>query len=102
MRTGETRMKATCFLLCLLACAALAPAQDDLPRHGVIGLVVTVRDKGKAPASDNPAIVQRVVEGSAAAQAGFQPGDVIRSIDGVPVTAPTQFAQAVSRAARSH
>jgi uncharacterized protein len=83
--------------LCLFGLAALAVAQDDLPRHGVIGLVVTLADKAKPSGPDNSAIVQRVAEGSAAAQAGFQAGDIIRSIDGRAVGAPTQFSQAVGR-----
>ena len=81
----------------LFACAVLAPAQDDLPRHGVIGMVVGISDKTKPPGPDNPAVVQRIVEGSAAAQTGFQAGDVIRSVDGMPVTAPVQFSQAIAR-----
>jgi pimeloyl-ACP methyl ester carboxylesterase len=90
-------MRIPCSFLLLLLSAALASAQDDLPRHGVIGLVVATADNAKPPGPDNAAIVQRVVAGSAGAQAGFQTGDVIRNIDGVSVTAPIQFSHAVGR-----
>lgn len=86
-----------CSWMLLLACTIWATAQDDLPRHGVIGLQVTTADITKSPRPDNPAVVQRIVEGSAAAQAGFQSGDVIRNIDGIPVTAPFQFSRTIAR-----
>jgi membrane-associated protease RseP (regulator of RpoE activity) len=86
-----------CTLMLLLACVVLAPAQDDLLRHGVIGLQVATADNTKSPGSDNPVVVQRVFEGSAAALAGFQSGDVIRGLDGIPATAPGQFSRAITR-----
>jgi pimeloyl-ACP methyl ester carboxylesterase len=88
------RLVSSC--LFLLACAGLAPGQDDLPRHGVLGLQVTTSDQAKSPGPANPALVQRVVEGSAAAQAGFLAGDIIRNIDGIPVTTPMQFSRAIA------
>lgn len=81
----------------LLACAVLASAQDDLPRHGVIGLQVTATDGTTPPGPTNPVVVQRVGEGSAAAQAAFQSGDVIRDINGIPVTTPIQFSRMIAR-----
>jgi pimeloyl-ACP methyl ester carboxylesterase len=76
------------FFLIILA-AGMARAQDDLPRHGVIGLQVT--------ANGGMITVERVVPGGAAAQAGFQPGDVLRSIESAPVVSPLQFSRAVGR-----
>jgi pimeloyl-ACP methyl ester carboxylesterase len=76
--------------LSLLTCAVFAPAQDGLPRHGVIGLQV-------APGPGNTAVVQRVVEGSAGAEAGFETGDVIREIDGVRAASHIEFSRAVGR-----
>src|SRR5689334_22298002 len=73
--------------LLFFSLAPLAPAQDDLPRHGVIGLQV----------AGSPPAVQRVVDGSAAAQAGFQPRDVLRQLDGVALSSTTQFTRAVGR-----
>ena len=89
-------MKIARCLLCLWTSAVFAVAQDDLPRHGVIGLVVAANE-AKAPGPDNPAVVRRVVEGGAAAQAGFQTGDIIRAIDGTAVTAPIPFSVAIGR-----
>ncbi len=82
-------MKLGCLAILLYACAVLA--QDDLPRHGAIGMQVT------ANPTSNLVVVQRVIEGSAAAEAGFQPGDVIRDIDGVPPGTPVQFAGIITR-----
>ena len=81
----------------VLAWVALAAAQEDLPRHGVIGLQVALKDNTQAAGPTNPPIVQRVAEGSGAAQAGFQTGDVIQTVDGQSVAAPFQFAYAISR-----
>jgi pimeloyl-ACP methyl ester carboxylesterase len=80
----------------LVAGCILASAQDDLPRHGVIGMLVGAADRTKPPGPDNPSLVQRVFEASAAAQSGFQIGDVIRTVDGHPVATPAQFSQAIA------
>jgi pimeloyl-ACP methyl ester carboxylesterase len=81
----------------LLACTLLTAAQDQLPRHGVIGLQVAVSDTTKPSGSSNPPVVQHVIDGSAAAQAGFRAGDIIRDIDGIPATTPFQFSRGVAR-----
>jgi uncharacterized protein len=60
---------------------------DDLPRHGVIGLVV----------SGTPPAVQRVLAGGAGETAGFRIGDVIQAIDGRSVDTADQFVRAVGR-----
>jgi len=86
------------FVLLILVAGTflLALAQDDLPRHGVIGLAVGAFDKTKPAGPDNPLVVQRVMEGGAGAAAGFQTGDVIRAVDGLPVSAASQFVQAIA------
>src|ERR1700691_223781 len=69
-------------IFCWLAClsnAVLASAQsvspqrtDDLPRHGIIGLVVVPADPAKpANPQTNPLIVKTVVSGGAGAAARF-------------------------------
>ena len=45
-------------ILFLLALSAAAMAQDDLPRHGVIGLQVT------SAGESSPVTVERVIEGA--------------------------------------
>jgi pimeloyl-ACP methyl ester carboxylesterase len=67
---------------------ALWAAPDDLQRHGIIGLII---GPGTPPA------VERVVAGAAGEAAGFQPGDVIRSVDGVAVATQDQFVRAIAR-----
>lgn len=86
-------------LLAVLALAALAvvasgvPTQaqtrDPLPRHAVLGAALVADTGGVA--------VSAVVPGSAAATAGVQRGDVITTIDGVPVPGVTQFLDAIRR-----
>jgi alpha-beta hydrolase superfamily lysophospholipase len=68
----------------LMCTAAFA---DDLPRHGVIGLVV----------SGTPPAVQRVAAGGAGEAAGFRNGDVIQAIDGRTVETADQFVRAIGR-----
>jgi pimeloyl-ACP methyl ester carboxylesterase len=69
----------------LLVCAAALA--DELPRHGVIGLVV----------NGTPPAVERVVAGGAGEAAGFRAGDVIQAIDGRTVETADQFVRAVGR-----
>jgi len=81
------------------ASAFAAQAQSDsLPRHGVIGLRVAPSDLAKPedPAT-NPATIQIVTPGSAGEAAGFQPGDVLLSLDDAPVSTAIDFAHKVSR-----
>lgn len=75
----------TLFLLWVAATgAALA---QELPRHGVIGLVV----------AGTPATVQRVVSGGAGAAAGIQTGDILLALNDVRVDSGDQFARMVGR-----
>jgi len=74
--------------LAILTTAVLSAA--DLPRRGMIGLIV-------APQDGNAVVVTGLVEGGAGAAAGFQKGDVIVSIDGAPATEVPAFTRAVSR-----
>ncbi|KQT19425.1 RIP metalloprotease RseP [Methylobacterium sp. Leaf399] len=50
---------------------------------------------------ETPARVEAVIAGSAAERAGFQPGDVIRSIDGAPVGSFTDMQRTVTGSAGS-
>ena len=85
------------FVLSLVASYTLAQA-DDLPRHAVIGLQVAPADldKPEDPAS-NAATVKAVVPGGAGAVAGFEVGDVLVSLDGVPVATAIEFAHRIFR-----
>jgi len=93
-----------CWLACL-ASGALASAQsvspqrtDDLPRHGIIGLVVVPADPAKpANPQTNPLIVKTVVSGGAGEAAQIQPGDILDGLDGQPVGSPEEFARIISR-----
>ena len=59
---------------------------DDLPRHGVIGLVVAPFDPSKpVDPKSNPPVVKTVVPGGAGGAAGLQAGDIVRELDGRPV-----------------
>lgn len=66
---------------------AAALSAQDLPRHGIVGLVV----------QGSPATVQAVVPGGPGDAAGIRAGDVIESLDGKPVESGDQFARAVGR-----
>jgi pimeloyl-ACP methyl ester carboxylesterase len=91
--------------LALLWCSAIAPAQtvtsaasDDLPRRGVIGLVVVAADTAKPEdPQTNPPTVKTVVPGGAAAAAGIQAGDILRELNGQPVSGSAEFALMSSR-----
>ncbi|HXN99813.1 MAG TPA: PDZ domain-containing protein [Candidatus Acidoferrales bacterium] len=95
-----------CFCsLALLSCSAIAAAQTvtsapsgDLPRHGVIGLVIVAADTAKPEdPQTNPPTVKTVVPGGAAAAAGIQPGDILRELNGQPVSGSAEFALTISR-----
>lgn len=94
------KFRASFCCLALLSCSAIAPAQtvtsvgsDDLPRHGVIGLVIVAADTAKPEDPlTNPPTVKAVVPGSAAATAGIQPGDILRQLNGQPVSDSAEFA----------
>jgi hypothetical protein len=78
--------------------ASTPQTSGDLPRHGIIGLVVAPVDPSKpGDATTNPPSVRTVVPGSAAAFAGIAPNDVIRELDGHPVANATDFASSVGR-----
>jgi pimeloyl-ACP methyl ester carboxylesterase len=83
-------MKNIIVLVCGLAVTGWGATEDDLPRHGVIGLAVGRGD-------DNRPTIVRVVEGGAGAAAGFQRGDVMESVDDVATSLPEQFTRAVGR-----
>jgi uncharacterized protein len=74
-----------------LLCARGAPAQQSLPRHGILGAVMADRD--------GHATIGSLIPGSAAAAAGLQPGDAVLSVDGVAVGGVRAFVAALRRPA---
>ena len=95
-------------ILCWLAYlsnAVLANAQaispqriDDLPRHGMIGLVVVPADPVEpVNPQTNPLIVKTVVSGGPGEAAQIQPGDIVDGLDGQPVSSPEEFARMIGR-----
>jgi uncharacterized protein len=90
-------ISANLLLLSLVAISGPALA-DDLPRHGVLGIVVSPSDPAKPEdPKANPPRAQTVLPGGSAEVAGIQPGDVLVSLDSQPVTSSTDFARAVGR-----
>jgi len=97
----------SCSSLCLVLVLFSGPvnaenagreAGDDLPRHGVAGLVVTAADSAKPEdAQTNPPIVKTVVSGGAGEAAGIKPGDTLLELDGKPVATAASFAQEIGR-----
>jgi alpha-beta hydrolase superfamily lysophospholipase len=93
-----------CFLSFLL-CSEFARAQsaapargDQLPRHGVIGLVLAAADSGKPEdPQSNPPTIKTVIPGGAGEAAGIQPGDSPTELDGQPVASSADFALRISR-----
>ncbi len=91
--------------LAYLSSAAVASAQsvspqriDDLPRHGIIGLVIVSADPARpANPPTNPLIVKTVVSGGAGEAAQIQPGDVLNALDGQSLSSPEEFARKISR-----
>ena len=73
-------------------------AADDLPRHGIAGLVVAPADSSKSSYRQaNPPTVQTVVKGGAGEAAGLQTGGAIVELDGKPVANSAGFALEVGR-----
>jgi S1-C subfamily serine protease len=71
---------------------------DDLPRHGVIGLVLAAKDPTHAESvKANPPTVQIVMPGGAGDAAGFKTGDIVRGLDGTPITSSADFAVRIGR-----
>lgn len=77
--------------------ASSAPG-DDLPRHGIIGLVVAGADTAKPEdGQTNPPTVKNVVPGGAGEAAGIQPGDTLLELDGKQIAASASFVQEIGR-----
>ena len=86
----------TLFLIPVVAGLTCSAQTNDLPRHAVIGLQVGPADQDKPENSaTNPATIRAVIPGGAGEAAGLQVGDVLVSLDGVPVTTGTDFAQRI-------
>ena len=78
--------------------SAGSAVDDDLPRHGIIGLVVAAPDSSKPEDSQtNPPTVKNVVTGGAGEAAGIQTGDTLLELDGKPVATAASFAHAIGR-----
>src|SRR5258708_4114801 len=93
-----------CCLVCLLcsastwAQAVVSASSENLPRHGVIGLLVVAADSAKPDdPQTNPPIVRTVVSGGSGEAAGIQPGDILLELDGQPVASAADFALRISR-----
>ena len=79
--------------VCLLMIASGAAVPDELKRSGLIGVMIARADESKPPTADtNPVVVRRVIDGSAAAEAGLEPGDILRTADGKRLGSPADFA----------
>ena len=81
-------------VLTLAASSFAAGAAPELRRSGFLGVQVAPLPEG---ASGSGLVVQGVVEGSSAKQAGVQAEDVIVQLDGREVTTPNAFADAARR-----
>jgi len=76
--------------------SAGSAADDDLRRHGIIGLVVAAPDSSKPEDSQtNPPTVKNVVTGGAGEAAGIRTGNTLLELDGKPVAT-------AERSAREH
>lgn len=89
------------FLLCSASTWAQAVASapsENLPRHGVIGLVVVAADSAKPDdPQTNPPIVRTVVSGGSGEAVGIQSGDILLELDGQPVASAADFALRIDR-----
>jgi uncharacterized protein len=73
-------------------------AAEDLPRHGITGLVVAAADIAKPEDSQtNPPTVKNVVTGGPGEAVGILPGDTLLELDGKPVVTAAGFAQEIGR-----
>src|SRR5260221_9577219 len=78
--------------------AVASASSENLPRHGVIGLLVVAADSAKPDdPQTNPPIVRTVVSGGSGEAAGIQPGDILLELDGQPVASAADFALRISR-----
>jgi Trypsin-like serine proteases, typically periplasmic, contain C-terminal PDZ domain len=55
------------------------------------------KQQGINPASVKGVLITDVQEGSAAAQAGIQPGDIVQSIDGAAINSSAEFSERIAR-----
>lgn len=83
----------TAWLLVLLLVPAVASAQntDPLPRHGMLGAAMELRD--------GAVTVKAIIPGSAAQRAALAAGDRVVAVDGTRVESLAQFLQLVHRPA---
>lgn len=89
---------AAAFLITIAAFSLAGGQSGELPRHGVIGLLVVLPDVDKPANPDtNPPTVKAVSPGGAGEEAGIQAGDILLSLNSVPVTTANGFALDISR-----
>lgn len=76
--------------------AVVSAHSDDLPRHGVIGLVVAADSARPEDPKTNPPTVRTTVSGGSGEAAGIQPGDILLELDSLPVASAADFARRIS------
>jgi len=72
----------------LIACAQ--PTVSELPRRAALGIALAIDSAGAVVASAVP-------DGTAGAEAGMRAGDVIKALDGTPVTSMVQVQSIIGR-----
>lgn len=87
-------MKAYIFVLALLS-LGIAVEGKELSRQAAIGLQLAPRPEGADAKSSGGATVQVVVPGSAAEAAGIVAGDIVVTLDGVPIHTAPQLASLI-------
>jgi hypothetical protein len=82
----------------LILTSSIFAQTDDLPRHGILGVIVGAADKSRPEdARENPIAVQTVIPSSGAELAGIQAGDIVRTVDDQPVSSSAQFNMMIGR-----
>ncbi len=83
-------MKNLALILVLIFSSHLAIASESLPRAGRVGVGLGENQKGEV-------FVRRVLEGSAAAEAGLIEGDILTAIGGEKIVTRDQAMAKMSR-----
>ncbi|MBI2426115.1 MAG: alpha/beta fold hydrolase [Candidatus Hydrogenedentes bacterium] len=83
-----------CVFVVALLWSALATGAGPLPRQGFLGIEFRSIPAAERDQAKDGAYVARVLDGSAAAAAGFQAGDIFVALDGRPLSGPHADRQA--------